>query len=186
MRCWRLPRCTISDATGLIVFTDEVELYVPPGRGVAHVLRIIREVLAFRPRRVRHEDRGRAGVSWPRCARRSLVFLISDFQDQGFESQLRITSRRHDLIAISLRDSREESLPDCGLMECEHPETGERWLLDTSDRALRESYATAAAVRAEDLRNRFRAARVDHLRIEAGTDYVRRLVAFLHAHGKKD
>ena len=124
------------DEAGLIVFTGEVELYVPPGSGETHVLRLIRDVLAFEPRG--------GGTNLARALefltkvrrRRSLVFLISDFQDRGFERQLRIAGRRHDLIAVSVSDAREESLPDCGLMECEDAESGERWLIDTSDSAV--------------------------------------------------
>ena len=179
------------DEAGLILFAGGVELYVPPGRGETHVLRLIREVLAFEPLANRPRTNG-ANLSGALeflakvRHRRSLVFVIGDFQDGGFERQLRIAGRRHDVIAVSVYDAREENLPDCGLMECEDAESGERWLLDTSDPAVRRAYESAADQRAETLRATLHAAGIDHLRIEAGSDYVRRLIAFLRIHGKRD
>lgn len=174
------------DEAGLILFSSEVELYVPPGSSESHMLRLIRDALAFQPRAV--------GTSLSRALeflvkvrrRRSLAFVISDFQDHGFEAQLRIASRRHDVVAISLFDAREESLPDCGLMECEDPESGARVLLDTGDAGVRAAYRVAAGARAVCLGEIFREAKVDHLRIEAGTDYVPRLVSFLRMRGRRD
>jgi uncharacterized protein (DUF58 family) len=175
-----------NDQTGLMIFTDEVELYVPPRRSESHVRRLIREILAFEPRgkgtniaraldflrKVRH--------------RRSLVFLISDFLDEGFEHQLRVTARQHDLVAVSIFDPREEQMPDCGLVELEDAESGVRWWMDTADPAVREAYERGAGERAGQLRELFREAGVDHLRIEAGADYFHRLVEFLRVHAKRD
>jgi len=174
------------DEAGLILFSSEVELYVPPGSGESHMLRLIRDVLALRPRA--------GGTSLARALeflvkvrrRRSLVFVISDFQDRGFEPQLRIASRRHDVVAVSMFDTREERLPDCGLLECEDPESGARVLLDTSDAGVRAAHAAAAVARAARLGEIFREAKVDHLRIEAGVDYVPRLVSFLRMRGRRD
>jgi uncharacterized protein (DUF58 family) len=174
------------DEAGLILFTGEVELYVPPGGGETHVLRLIRDVLAFQPRSPGTNLAGALEFLTKVRRRRSLVFVISDFQDGGFARQLRLAGRRHDVIALSVYDAREQSLPDCGLLECEDAETGERWLLDTSYAAMRRAYEAAANERAAALRETFRAAGVDHLRIEAGSDYVRRLIAFLRVHGKRD
>lgn len=174
------------DEAGLILFTGEVELYVPPGSGETHVLRLIRDVLAFQPRGSGTNLAGALEFLTKVRRRRSLVFVIGDFQDVGFERQLRIAGRRHDVIALSVYDAREQSLPHCGLLECEDAETGERWLLDTSDVAVRRAYEAAASQRAEALRETFRTAGVDHLRIEAGSDYVRHLIAFLRVHGKRD
>jgi uncharacterized protein (DUF58 family) len=174
------------DEAGLILFTGRIELYVPPASGETHVLRLIREVLAFGPREG-GTDLTRALEFLTKVRRRrSLVFVLSDFQDRGFERQLRIVARRHDVIAISLYDARENALPDCGLMECEDAETGERRLLDTGDIAVRRAWQAAANERAKALRASLRAAGIDHLQIEAGSDYVRRLLTFLRLHGKRD
>ena len=174
------------DETGLILYAGEVELYVPPASGETHVLRLIREVLAFEPR-TQGTDLARALEFLTRVRRRrSLVFAIGDFQDHGFQRQLRVAGRRHDVIAVSLYDARERSLPDCGLMVCEDAETGERWLLDTADPAVRHAYEAAAQQHSAGLRAAFHASGIDHVRIEAGSDYVRRLVAFLRIHGRRD
>jgi uncharacterized protein (DUF58 family) len=168
------------DETALILFTDDVELYVAPSRGPRHVLRLIREVLAWQPR-------GR-GTSLARALeflcrvrrRRSLVFVISDFQDHGFEHQLRAAARFHEVVAFSVYDPREAALPDCGLMDFTDPETGERWTLDTADAALRRAWSEHTQAHFAQLGTVFKSAGVDHLRIETGGDYLRRLVPFLH------
>ena len=174
------------DETGLILFTDDIELYVAPGRGPRHVLRLIRDVLAFQPRG--------SGTNLARALeflcrvrrRRSLVFVVSDFQDRGFERELRIAGKRHDVVAFSLFDPREANLPDCGLLDFEDAESGARWTLDTSDAGVREAWTARARAQLEDLRGIFRAAGIDHLRIETGTDYLSRLAGFLRRHGKRD
>jgi uncharacterized protein (DUF58 family) len=174
------------DTAGLILFTDEVELYVPPGRGVPHVLRLIREVLACRPRG--------SGTSVA-CAleflakvqrRHSLVFLISDFQDRDFERALKIAGRHHEVIAFPVFDPREERLPACGLAEFEDAESGERFLLDTSDPAVRRAWEEAGRTHAAKLRALFLSAGIDHLRIEAGADYIGKLVVFLRSRSRRD
>jgi uncharacterized protein (DUF58 family) len=174
------------DQTGVIIFTSEVELYVPPGRGESHVLRLIREVLAFQPKR--------QGTGIARALdflskvrrRRCLVFLISDFQDERFEGALRTAAKRHDLVALSVFDPREEELLDSGLAEFEDAESGERWIMDTGDPEVRRLYAQAAEERLEQLRETFHSAGIDHLRIHAGSDYFPDLVHFLRVHGSRE
>ncbi len=173
------------DQTGAIIFTSEVEVYVPPGRGESHGLRLIREVLAFQPKK-KGTDIGRALDFLCKVRkRRCLVFLISDFQDERFESSLRTAAKRHDLVALSIYDPREEQIPDCGLIELEDPETGESFLADTSDGEFRRLYAYAAEERLIRMRETFRAAGADHLRIPAAADYFPTLVSFLRVHGRK-
>ena len=111
--------CRNKDQTGAILFTSEVEVYIPPGRGESHVLRLIHELLSFEPKR-KGTDIGRALDFLSKVRRRrSLVFLISDFQDEQFESPLRTAAKRQDLVALSIFDSREHELPDCGQIEME-------------------------------------------------------------------
>ncbi len=175
-----------NDQTGLLIFTDAVELYVPPRRSESHVRRLIREILAFEPRG-KGTDIGRALDFLGKVRRRrSLVFLISDFQDEGFEAPLRIAARQHDLMAISVFDAREERMPDCGLVEFEDAESGARWVMDTADPVVREAYERSTGEGVERLREVFREAGVDHLRVEAGADCFHDLVEFLRAHAKRD
>jgi uncharacterized protein (DUF58 family) len=174
------------DQTGLIIFTGEVEFYLPPGRGESHLLRGIREVLAFQPKQ-KGTSIGRALDFLSKVRhRRCLVFLISDFQDERYDAPLRTAARRHDLVALSVFDPREEELSDCGLMEFEDPESGERWTMDTGDPEVRRLYAYAAEERLIRLRETLRGAGVDHLRMAAGSDYFPGLVRFLRVHGKRD
>ena len=131
-----------SDKVGLICFTDDVELFVPPRKGIKHVLRVIREILYFEPQQ-RGTNISAALEYVDRVIRRkSVVFLISDFMDRGYEKRLQVTSKRHDLIAITLQDMREETLPNVGLIELEDAETGEVVVLDTQDPKAREMYQT--------------------------------------------
>jgi uncharacterized protein (DUF58 family) len=174
------------DGVGLILFTDQIELYLPPRRDVAHVLRLIREVLAFQPRGAGTRIASALEFLTRVQRRHSLVFLISDFQDRDWESSLRVAARRYELIALSIADPREQSLPDCGLVMFQDPETGERFEIDTSDAGIRSAWEAAARQRTERLRSAFRSAGVDHLSIEAGSDYTRRLVTFLQGRAKRD
>jgi len=173
------------DHTGLILFGNEVELYVPPACNGPHLLRMIREVLAYRPREG-GTDIARALEFLGRVRRRhSLAFLISDFQARGFDKPLRAQAKHHDLIAVPIHDPRESQLPDCGLIDFEDPETGEIWTVDTSDEQVRGAHEREAWRRSEGLARLFRSAGVDALHIAAGSDYLSSLIAFLRLHAKK-
>ena len=136
-----------NDKVGLVIFTEDVELYVPPKKGRQHVLRVIREVLFFEP--------ARSGTNIPAAlqylnrvvTRRAVVFLVSDFMAEDYETPLRIAGRRHDLIAVTVTDPREEVLPDAGLIAVRDTETGRELVVDSSDAEVRRQYALAARAR---------------------------------------
>jgi uncharacterized protein (DUF58 family) len=173
------------DHTGLILFSKEVDVYVPPACNGLHLLRMIREVLAHRPREG-GTDIARALEFLGRVRRRrSLAFLISDFLGRGFDKPLRAQAKHHDLIAVPIYDPRESQLPDCGLIDFEDAETGETWTLDTSDEQVRGAHEREAGRRSEGLARLLRSAGVDALRIAAGSDYLSNLIAFLRLHAKK-
>ena len=174
-----------NDKVGLIIFTDAIELYIPPKKGASHVLRLIRDVLGFQPR-----GKGTDIV----CAldflgrvihRRAVVFLLSDFLADGFEKRLRVAARRHDLIAVPVTDPRELELPDAGLIELEDAETGELTLVDTSDAGFRKRYAALAREREAKLRELFHSAGIDSIAVRNGKDPVRDLVVFFRRRGRR-
>jgi uncharacterized protein (DUF58 family) len=157
-----------NDRVGLMQLSDHIEHYLPPRKGPRHVLRLIRDVLFFEPKR-----RGTAlaeGLDYLNrvLRRKAIVFLFSDFLDRQFERALRRTARRHELVGIRLSDPREEELPAVGLVELEDAETGARLLVDTDSDELRAGYRAAAAERLAGLRRLMRSAGVDL--IEASTD----------------
>jgi uncharacterized protein (DUF58 family) len=170
-----------NDKVGLIMFTDQIEKFVPPKKGRRHVLRVVREILAFQPRG-RGTDLQQALDYHNRVQpRRAVTFVVSDFQVTGEESvrkKLRVTSKRHDVIALSLRDPREEELPAVGLLELRDAETGERALVDTFNRTVREEFAAKARERLEALRRLLRSASVDQVEIRSDADYVLPLIQF--------
>jgi uncharacterized protein (DUF58 family) len=173
------------DHTGLILFSNEVDVYVPPACSGMHLLRMIREVLAYQPREG-GTDIARALEFLGRVRRRrSLAFLISDFLGRGFEKPLRGQAKHHDLIAVPIHDPRELQLPDCGLIDFEDAETGEIWTVDTSDGQVRGAHEGEAWRLSEGLARLFRAAGVDALHIASGSDYLSSLIAFLRLHAKK-
>jgi len=174
-----------NDKVGLIVFTDQVEMFVPPKKGVSHVLRLIRDLLDFKPRRS-GTDIG-AGLDYLGRVthKRCVVFLVSDFLSRGYEKELRILGRRHDLIALAVSDPRELELPDVGLVELEDAESGERVVVDTSSRAGRLRYQALATARAARLRQQFRSMDIDHADMVSGGDYVKKLVGFFRSRERR-
>jgi uncharacterized protein (DUF58 family) len=157
-----------NDRVGLMQLSDHIEHYLPPRKGPRHVLRLIRDVLFFEPKR-----RGTnltEGLDYLNrvLRRKAIVFLFSDFLDRQFERALRRTARRHELVGIRLSDPREEELPAVGLVELEDAESGARLLVDTDSEELRAGYRAAGSERLAGLRRVMRSAGVDL--IEASTD----------------
>lgn len=175
-----------NDRVGLIIFTDEVERFVPPKKGKKHVLRVVSEILTYKPRSRRTDLR--AGIEFlGRVARRRAVaFLISDFLTPlgDYERSLRVASRRHDLVPVTVRDPLEEALPPVGLIEFEDPETGEIVTFDTSGPEARAFAANAA--RMKDARHAL-FKKLDLDGIEARTDrpYLPALTAFFEARARR-
>ncbi len=174
------------DRVGVVLFSDRVERYIPPGKGRRHVLRVIHEILSAQPQG-RGTDLTAALDFANRVAkRRCVVFLISDFLTNGdaeeslqsLEETLRLTNIRHDLVAIRVDDPRERELPDVGVLTLEDSETGEIVEIDTSRRKVRERFAQLATERVGHLARAFRQARVDALQVSTGDDPVAGLATF--------
>ncbi len=167
-----------NDKVGLILFSDHVELFIPPKKGRLHTLRMMREILFFEPKGKGTQPAEALNYLNQVVHRRSVVFLISDFQAPDFSKALAVTSRRHDLIAIPIIDPREEDLPDVGLLTLEDAETGEQIEVNTSDRATRLAFLKAVDQRTTDRLRDFRQKRIDAISLTTNEDYVPALRAF--------
>lgn len=167
-----------NDRVGLIAFTDRVEKFVPPRKGVRHVLRLIREVLYFEPSR--RGTRLREALDYLNrvIKRRAIVFLLSDFLDRGYEAAFRRTGARHDLVALRISDPAEARLVPAGLVRAKDAETGSSIVVDSGSRTVRRCYAAAAAARDEELGGLARAAGVDLVEISTRGDHLDALVRF--------
>ena len=182
-----------NDKVGALAFTDQVELYIPPRKGRRHVLRLVRDLLAFEP-----QSRGTdIGMALDRLnhtlKRRAIVFLVSDLMagpsrhpsQAPLERTLTVTNRRHDLVALVISDPREAEWPNVGLMALEDAETGARQWADSGDPAWRDAFKK----RTQELRGQRNAmlarARVDHIDVTAGRDYVEPLLAFFRTRARR-
>jgi uncharacterized protein (DUF58 family) len=167
-----------NDRVGLIIFTSGVERYIPPKKGKNHVLRVIRELLYFKPEK-RGTDINEALSYLSRVQKKkAVVFLVSDFIAPDFQSSLRVVARRHDCIAISVTDPREFTIPAIGLIELRDPESGEEMLVDTGSRSFREHYSRTMEARRLAMRAMFRSTGIDEIPVSTASDYVEPLVRF--------
>jgi uncharacterized protein (DUF58 family) len=169
-----------NDKVGLLIFTDQIELYIPPKKGISHMLRLIRELLYFKMPK-RKTSIAEALYYLGRVVRkRATVFLVSDFIENGFKKSLSLLNKRHDVIAVSVRDRAEIALPGIGLVEFVDAESGEVLLVDTSSRRFRNEYSDTCAQRFDKLKNMFRTINVDCISISTDKPYIQDLVSFFH------
>lgn len=177
-----LAFCAVSnnDKVGLLMCSDQVEKYVPPRKGARHALRLIRDILFFQPQRPGTNLRTALDYLGRVLRRRAVVFLFSDFLDQGFEPVLKRTGRRHDLIAVSIIDPRETTWPAVGLVEWEDAETGRRWLVDTHSPTVRAAWEQHERTRREQFTRLCRSAGIDQITATTGGDHLDALTRFFH------
>jgi len=176
---------TNNDKVGLIIFSDRIEKFVPPRKGRRHVLRVLRELLYFRPEG-RGTDIGGALEYLARVVRRrAVVFVVSDFLADGFDRALAVAGRRHDTIVIRMGDRRERALPPVGYLELEDAETGERLTVNVSDRTFRDAFEREVAERAAALDRRFRKTGVDVIDISTDQPYADRLMRFFRDRARR-
>ena len=167
-----------NDKVGLLIFTDEIETFLPPRKGTKHVLRIIREILHFEARS-RGTNLTKALEYAMRVMRRhSVMFIISDFRDSGYANALRVANKKHDVVAITISDPKEMEIPAVGLVEVEDGETGRRAMLDFRSGKSAAAYARVAAELAAERRGVFARAKVDEIRLTTDQEYVEALVRF--------
>ena len=169
-----------NDNVGLILFTDEVELYIPPRKGKSHVLRIIKEILSFKPKGKMTDIHGAVDFLNRVTNRKAVTFIISDFKfnenyEQALEdvkSKFRILSKKHDAVAVTIVDPHENSLPDIGLVVLEDAETGEQIEINTSDKAVRDAYEAEALKKEAIIESGLRNSGVDLLKVSTAEEVV--------------
>jgi uncharacterized protein (DUF58 family) len=175
-----------NDRVGLIVFTDEVERFVPPKKGKKHVLRVISEILSFEPRSPRTDLSVGLDFLGRIARRRAVAFLVSDFlaPPAGYERSLRVAARRHDLVPVTVTDPLEEALPPVGLLELEDPETGEVVVFDSSGPEARAFAAESRALR-DGREALFKRLDLDAISVRTDRPYLPALTAFFEARARR-
>jgi uncharacterized protein (DUF58 family) len=175
-----------NDRVGLLIFSNLVEHVVPPKKGRRHVLRLIRDVLAFRPAGTGTALNTALDYGSRLLPHRGIVFLLSDFlpPDPGgpvpaeWERSLRLASRRHDLVAVSISDPAESVLPDAGLLVVRDPESGAEYFVDSGSPAVRAAFAERVAHERAERRRMFRRLGIDEVQVQVGEPFVAPLLAF--------
>jgi uncharacterized protein (DUF58 family) len=176
------------DRVGLALFTDEVERFVPPRKGRRHALRLVSEILQFRPRSPRTDLGAALELLRRAMRRRTVAFVLSDFLDDEarFERPLRVAARKHDVVPIRIEDGLERELPSAGLTLLEDPESGATVRVDLSDRKVRARLVAEAAASQARLVRLFSRLELDHASVRADdADYVRPLLAFFQARARR-
>lgn len=174
-----------SDRVGLLLFTDHVEKFIAPKKGRPHVLRVIRELLYYKPSGRKTSINSALEYLGKVLKKKAVVFLISDFMDSGYEKLLGILNKRHDIIGISISDPRETDIPDIGLLKFEDAETGDNVFLDTGDRFLREELMRRRTIFKENRKKAFRSMALDSVDISTDKSYIEPLMLFFKMRARR-
>ena len=167
-----------NDRVGLIIFTDRIEKFVPPRKGLRHILRVVRESLYYHPQG-KGTDIALALEYLNRVTtRRTITFVISDFFSKDFKKILAVTNKRHDVIAVTITDPREIDLPNVGIIQLRDPETNQDFVIDTSSSNIRKNYNLDALRRTTEREKLFRSVKVDNIKIRTDRPYDRELIKF--------
>lgn len=170
-----------NDKVGVIFFSDRIEKFIPPKKGLTHILRIIRELIDFKPVSQKTNISEALRFLTNAMKKRCTAFLISDFMDTGFEDALRIAGKKHDLAALHIIDNRDQHLPDMGLVKLFSKETGQSIWADTSSTKVREAYKNHALKHLAQINQSFTKSGVDVARFYTGEDYVKPLLGLFKA-----
>lgn len=174
-----------NDKTGLVIATEGVEKFIPVKKGRNHALRVIREILGYQPKKKKTRLAGALEYIYRVQTRSSVIFLISDFMDEGYEKALKILSRKHDVIAVHLHDPLEERFPRIGLVELEDRETGKTMLIDTTSNLFQRKFCGTAGDKLAALERLFKRLQIDRIDIPANTSYIEPLFKFFKSREKR-
>lgn len=165
-----------NDQIGLILFSDKIEKFIPPKKGKSHILRIIRELINFEPTGSETDISVALKYFTQMVKKKSIAFVLSDFMDEGFSDALKISSRKHDVVALKVMDKAEKELPRIGIARFKDLETGETKWINTASKKRREKYRKQAEERDERLRQLFRKSKTDYAEILTDEGYIKPLM----------
>jgi uncharacterized protein (DUF58 family) len=167
-----------NDKVGVVFFTDQIELFIPPKKGKSHILRIIRELIEFKPKSTGTNISEAFKFLSSVIKKRSIVFTLSDFQDEAYDKNLKIASSKHDLTAIRIIDPAEEQLPDIGLVQLQNPETGAMGWVDTSSSIVRATYEKDYQNFVANFKSYCTHSGTDYLDLRVDLSYTKQLLEF--------
>lgn len=174
-----------NDKVGLLIFTDDIEKYIPPAKGKGHVLRVIREILYFKPNSRKTNIKQGLEYLLRGLKRHTIVFLVSDFDDQDFMKPLKILNKKHDVVAIQTVDQREMELPNSGLVKLQDAETGEEIWVDTSNAKFRKNYMEYMQEKFIQFQVEAKRIKLDHVLINVSESYIEPLIKFFKQREKR-
>jgi len=174
-----------NDKVGLIIFTDRIEKYLPPKKGKSHVLRVLRELLYFKPEGKKTNISAALEFLSRVLRKRATVFLVSDFISETYEKALQVANKRHDIVAMTIIDPREQKMPDVGLIEFEDAETGETIVVDTADSAVMSLFSDKTNEERQKREKLFNSMNIDHIDIYTNKSYVEPLIAFFRTRARR-
>ncbi|MBI9059675.1 MAG: DUF58 domain-containing protein [Labilibaculum sp.] len=172
-----------NDKIGVIFFSDKIEKFIPPKKGKSHILRIIRELIDFKPEHRNTDITSALKYLTNAIKKRCTTFVISDFIDEGYENALTIANKKHDVVALKIYDKREEEIPSIGLIKVKDAETGAYSWIDTSNKKVRENYSKWWKKNNDRATEIFKRSGVDVANIRTDQDYVRSLISLFQRRG---
>ncbi|AWH73591.1 MULTISPECIES: DUF58 domain-containing protein [unclassified Dokdonia] len=172
-----------NDKIGLILFTDEIELFIPPKKGKSHVLRIIRELLEFKPKSKKTDLSQAIKYLSNVMKKKAIVFVLSDFITDGYEQTMKIAANKHDITGIRIYDQREESIPSLGIVQMEDEETGELMLVNTSSKKVRNDYTNYYRERVDYFKETFKRSGAGVIDVRTDESYVKKLLGYFKRRG---
>ena len=172
-----------NDKVGLVLFSDHIELFIPPKKGRSHILRIIRELLEFKPLSQKTDISSALEFLSSVLKKKAIVFLLSDFMNEGYQKTLRITAKKHDLTGIRVFDPMEKNLPNLGMVPMIDAETGNMKWINTFSKQIRRKYAAQYAANVSSFEELFKKNGAGHLSCSVEESYVKKLLGYFKARG---
>ncbi|MDD5477470.1 MAG: DUF58 domain-containing protein [Candidatus Omnitrophica bacterium] len=174
-----------NDKVGFIAFTDRIEKFIPPRKGLRHVLRVIREALYSKPQGAGTEINAALEYLNRVTTRKTVTFIISDFFAPGFKKMLAVANKRHDVVAVTITDPKELEFPDIGLVKLFDPEKKRDFILDTSDKSLRREYAQKNQQRVKQRETFFRSLHIDAIDVRTDMPYSQSILKFFKSRQRR-